>query len=108
MDNQENYIPVSFQEACDDLGLEVDEVKDDAILKRKIDRLIKFSDKYLQGAVGKNYPKDDERAKEIALLVINDLYESRHVEAKNISNTTRKLLNDLEWQLKLELMSNGD
>ena len=63
---------------------------------------------YLQGAIGKNYPIEDERAKQIALLVISDLYDYRDLDSKNISNTTRKILNDLEWQLKMEMRKNGD
>lgn len=97
------YVPVSIQEVCDFKGFLVEEVEQDSVVKRNIIRLIKFSNLYLQGAIGKNYPTDDERAKQIALLVISDLYDYRELDSKNISNTTRKILNDLEWQLKVEL-----
>ncbi|MBQ9659198.1 MAG: phage gp6-like head-tail connector protein [Clostridia bacterium] len=97
------YVPVSIEEVCDFKGFLVEEVEQDAVVKRNIIRLIKFSNLYLQGAIGKNYPTDDERAKQIALLVISDLYDYRELDSKNISNTTRKILNDLEWQLKVEL-----
>lgn len=97
------YVPVSIEEVCDFKGFLVEEVEKDAVVKRNIIRLIKFSNLYLQGAIGKNYPTDDERAKQIALLVISDLYDYRELDSKNISNTTRKILNDLEWQLKVEL-----
>jgi hypothetical protein len=104
----ENEYPVTLEEVCDNMGYLVDEVEKDEVVKRNIVRLIKFSDLYLKGAIGNNYPKEDERAKQIALLVISDLYDYRDLDSKNINNTTRKLLNDLEWQLKTELMKNGD
>lgn len=100
--------PVTLQEVCDNMGYLVDEVEKDEVVKRNINRLIKFSDIYLQGAIGNNYPKGDERAKQIALLVISDLYDYRDLDSKNIANTTRKLLNDLEWQLKMEMKKNGN
>lgn len=109
-DNKNKYIPVSIEEVCDYMGLLTIEVEaeEDQVIKRNIVRLIKFSDLYLKGAIGENYPVEDERAKQIALLVISDLYEYRDLDSKNISNTTRKLLNDLEWQLKMEMRKNGN
>ncbi len=100
-------IPVTLKEVCDYLGYLVEEVEKDEVVKRNIIRLIKFSDSYLQGAIGKDYPILDERAKQIALLIISDLYDYRDLDSKNISNTTRKLLNDLELQLKMEMRKNG-
>lgn len=99
---------VTLQEVCDDMGYLVEEVEKDEVVKRNINRLIKFSDTYLKGAIGINYPKEDERAKQIALLVISDLYDYRDLDSKNIANTTRKILNDLEWQLKMEMKKNGN
>ena len=101
-------IPVSIEEVCDFKGFLLEEVNEDEVVKRNIERLIKFSNLYLQGAIGKDYPVDDERAKQIALLVISDLYDYRDLDSKNISNTTRKILNDLEWQLKTEMRINGN
>lgn len=102
------YVPVSIEEVCDYKGFLVEEVEKDEVVKRNIIRLINFSNLYLQGAIGKNYPTEDERAKQIALLVISDLYDYRDLDSKNISNTTRKILNDLEWQLKMEMRKNGN
>lgn len=101
-------MPVTFEEVCDYMGYMIVEVVKDEVVKRNIERLIKFSDAYLQGAIGKKYPRKDERAKQIALLVISDLYDYRDLDSKNISNTTRKLLNDLEWQLKTEMRKSGN
>jgi hypothetical protein len=102
-ENVSSTVPVSMQEVCDYMGFVVSEVEEDLIIKRNILRLISFSDSYLKGAIGKDYPTDDERAKQIALLVISDLYEYRNLDSKNISNTVRKIINDIELQLKLEL-----
>ncbi len=104
----ETKYPVTLQDVCDDMGFLVEEVEKDPVIKRNIERLIKFSDIYLKGAIGNNYPKEDERAKQIALLVISDLYDHRELDSKNIASTTRKLLNDLEWQLKTEMRKNGN
>ena len=101
-DNTNKYIPVSIEEVCDHLGYDPIEVEAEE------GQATKFSNLYLQGAIGKNYPVEDERAKQIALLVISDLYDYRDLDSKNISNTTRKLLNDLEWQLKMEMKRNGN
>lgn len=107
-DNKKTTIPVTLEEVCDYLGFLVEEVEEDKVVKRNILRLIKFSNQYLKGAIGEKYPVEDERAKEIALLVISDLYEYRELDSKNISNTTKKILNDLELQLKTEIRNNGN
>lgn len=106
----ETKYAVTLEDVCDYMGYLVEEVEaeESGTVKRNILRLIKFSDVYLKGAIGEKYPKEDERAKQIALLVISDLYDYRDLDSKNITNTTRKLLNDLEWQLKTEMRKNGD
>lgn len=106
----ETKYAVTLEDVCDYMGYLVEEVEaeESGTIKRNILRLIKFSDVYLKGAIGEKYPKEDERAKQIALLVISDLYDYRDLDSKNITNTTRKLLNDLEWQLKTEMRKNGD
>lgn len=76
----------------------------DETIENNIDRLIKTADKYLEGSIGKDYPKDDERAKELALIVISDLYDNRGINEKNgVSNNVRRLVNDFSLQLRLEL-----
>ncbi len=78
----------------------------DEMIENNIDRLIKTADKYLEGSIGKDYPKDDERAKELALIVISDLYDNRGINEKNtggVSANTRRLVNDFSLQLRLEL-----
>ena len=107
--NENKLVPVSIAEVCDYMGFLLIEVEaeENHTVKRNIVRLIKFADTYLKGAIGENYPIEDERAKQIALLLISDLYNNRELDSKNISNTTRKILIDLELQLKSELRRNG-
>ena len=106
----ETKYAVTLEDVCDYMGYLVEEVEaeESGTVKRNILRLMKFSDVYLKGAIGEKYPKEDERAKQIALLVISDLYDYRDLDSKNITNTTRKLLDDLEWQLKMEMRKNGN
>ena len=82
----------------------------DNMVNKNIERLIRSADAYLKGAVGDNYPVDNPKAKEIALIVISDLYDNRGVHpATGANNNLRRLLEDLIFQLKLELRraSNG-
>ncbi len=74
----------------------------DEAVEKNIARLINTADSYLKGAVGKNYPVDDPKAKEIALLVISDLYDNRGMTINNF-NITRKIIDDMTLQLQLEL-----
>lgn len=95
---------VSFDEVKDYLGIDyVDEV-----IERNINRAIKTADAYLKGSIGENYPTDDPRAKELALIIISDLYDNRGLQS-TISGNTRRLVDDLSLQLLLELRrgSNG-
>lgn len=74
---------------------------DDAVNKN-IERLIGTADSYLKSAVGENYPIDDPKAKEIALILIADLYDYRGMTINNF-NITRKIVDDMTLQLQLEL-----
>ena len=89
---------VTYEEAVDHLGITFE----DDNTKKSVNRMIAAADCYLCGSVGGNYPKEDPRAKEIALMVISDLWENRGV-SQTVSANTRKLLNDMSLQLKLEL-----
>ena len=76
----------------------------DDMVNKNINRLIKTADAYLKGSIGNDYPKDDDRAKELALIIISDLYENRGMTpAIGTSNNVRLLVNDLSLQLRLEL-----
>lgn len=91
--------------------LTVQEVKDHLIIdeldinsSRDIERLIKVADAYLIGSIGKDYPRDDERAKQIALFVVEDLYD-RSSFSVNENRTLKKLKDDFSMQLRIERMS---
>lgn len=89
---------VTYEEAISYLGITFE----DDNIKKSVNRMIAAADCYLCGSVGSDYPKEDPRAKEIALMVISDLWENRGV-SQTVSANTRKLLNDMSLQLKLEL-----
>ncbi len=80
----------------------------DNMTEKNIERMIKTADAYLKGSIGKNYPLDDPRSKELALIIVADLYDHREL-SENVSVKTRKLVDDLSLQLRLELRggSNG-
>lgn len=74
----------------------------DDMVRTNIERTIKTADAYLKGAVGDDYPVDDPRSKELALIIISDLYDKRGL-VSTVSGNTRKLVDDLALQLRLEL-----
>ena len=74
---------------------------DDMVIKN-IERLIPVADSYLKGSIGKDYPIEDPRAKELALIIISDLYDNRGLTT-TVSANTRRLVDDLSLQLRLEL-----
>ena len=89
---------VSVDEVKDNLGIDYA----DETVERNITRAIKTADAYLKGSIGENYPTDDPRAKELALIIISDLYDNRGLQS-TISGNTRRLVDDLSLQLRLEL-----
>ena len=87
----------------------IDEVKSylgidyaDEMVEKNISRIIDTADAYLKGSIGENYPTDDPRAKELALIIISDLYDNRGINS-TVSGNTRRLVDDLSLQLRLEL-----
>lgn len=89
---------VTVDEALAYLGIDYA----DEMVKSNVGRMIKTADAYLKGSVGKDYPTDDPRSKELALIIISDLYDKRGL-VSTISGNTRKLVDDLSLQLRLEL-----
>lgn len=90
------------QEVMDYLGIDYA----DEMVTRNIERTITVADAYLKGAVGKNYPIDDPRAKELALIFISDLYDNRGMIEK-VNGNIRRLVDDFMLQLRLELRGNA-
>lgn len=98
VDTQENKELVSTQDVKDYLGIDFT----DDMTERRIERSIRVADKFLIGALGKDYPRDDERAQELALMIIADLFDNRELSQKQAS-MYRKLAHDFELQLRLEM-----
>ena len=95
---------VSVEEVLAYLGIDYA----DNMVTNNIERAIKTADAYLKGSIGEDYPIEDPRSKELALIIISDLYDNRGLNS-TVSGNTRKLVNDLSLQLRLELRraSNG-
>lgn len=79
---------------------------EDTATDRNLTRLIGVADKFLKGSLGEKYPADDFRAKEIALIIIGDLFDDHSLNEK-VAGNTRKLVNDMSQQLRLELRRAG-
>ena len=76
----------------------------DDMVNKNVERSIKTADFYLRGSIGENYPKDDPRVKELALIFISDLYDNRGMIEK-VAGNVRRLVDDMILQLKVELSS---
>lgn len=96
---QEKEACVSLEDVKSYLGL--DDIEDQFV-KKNIIRQINVAELYLEDAIGENYPRDDERAKELALMLVGDMYDNR--STKEVSSNTRKLFNQMCLQLKLKLI----
>ena len=86
----------------------IDEIKDylgidynDDVSNRNIKKYMRVADSWLKGAIGENYPKNDERAKQLALFVIEDLYDRGSYSVKENKNI-EKMKNDFIMQLQCE------
>lgn len=88
---------LTVQEVKEELGIDTLDKEIDA----RLERYIKLADAYLKGAVGENYPTEDERAKELALLVIEDLYDRNSSVVKE-NNSIQNLKTSLIMQLQAE------
>lgn len=78
----------------------------DAPTEQRINSIIRSADSYLRGAVGDDYPRDDPRAKEIALMYIDELYNTHGMSTLE-SRNSRKAMDDMILQLKLEMSRKG-
>lgn len=89
---------LTSQDVKDYLGIDW---TDDA-MERRIARTMLVADTFLEGAIGKEYPKDDMRAQELTLMIIADLFDHRELTQKERS-MYRKLAYDFEQQIRLEM-----
>ena len=79
----------------------------DDMVNKNVDRCILTADAYLKGSIGKDYPTEDPRVKELALILISDLYDNRGIIEK-VAGNVRRLVDDMSLQLRLELRSEGE
>lgn len=93
---------ISVDEMLDYMGIDY---ADDMCI-RNIKRSICTTESYLTGAIGKDYPIKDARAKELALVIASDFYDNRTLQAP--TRNTRKLVDDLILQLRLEKRLNAN
>ena len=94
IDNLKNYLGIDYV---------------DDMITSNLERSLKTADAFLMGSIGLNYPKDDARAEELTLVVARELYENRGMMLSgSVSNTTRKMVDDLSLQLRLELGRGND
>lgn len=75
----------------------------DDMVNANITRAINTADSYLKGSIGTNYPTEDPRIKELALIIVDDLYSNRGSQSTNISGNCKRLVDDMSLQLRLEL-----
>ena len=87
----------TIEEVKDYLGIDYN----DDVSNMNIKKYMNVADSWLKGSIGNNYPKDDERAKQLALFVIEDLYDRGSYSVKENKNI-EKLKNDFIMQLQCE------
>lgn len=94
---------VNYNEALEYLGIDYA----DEVVERNVKRALATAVRTLQGAVGDDVAMllpDDPRAKELVLIYLDDLYSNRGLSAK-VSGATRRLVQSMELQLRLELVT---
>ena len=91
----------TLEEVKDYLGIDFD----DEVSNRNIQRYINVAESYLKGAIS-NLPTDDERVKQLALFIIEDLYDRGSYSVKE-NSTLEKMKNDFILQLQCEGRNNG-
>lgn len=89
---------LNLREALDYLGIDAE---DDMIINT-IRRQIEVADCHLKAAVGEDYPADDPRMKEVALMIIGELYDNRTLSAKEESRI-KSLARQYMRQIRLEM-----
>lgn len=91
----------TIEDALAYLGIDY---KDDLVTKN-VTRALATAVKVLHGAVGEDVEQllpGDSRASELVLIYMDDLYSEKGVSAK-VSGATRRMVADMEMQLRLEL-----
>ena len=86
----------------DHLGIDYE----DPSTSRILSRLLSVADKYMVGALGTGYPAEDERVIQGQLMICDALFSTSGTSDK-VSGATRKMLDNLLLQVRLE-MREGD
>ncbi|MDL2252658.1 head-tail connector protein [Ruminococcaceae bacterium OttesenSCG-928-I18] len=92
----EELRPVTLQEARDFCS---DDIQDEAN-DRTLTMLIKAADRYLQDALGKEYDIDDERAKLLALSLVDEWYNAG-AKTQKVSASIEKMKSDFLFQIRV-------
>lgn len=77
----------------------------DDLVRKNVVRALATAVKVLHGAVGEDVETlmpNDPRASELVLIYMDDLYSDKGVSAK-VTGATRRMVADMEMQLRLEL-----
>ena len=93
----ESKLVVDVQEAKDYLGIDYA----DEMIERRLNSVIKSTDLFLDGAIGKGYDRTDSRVKEVALMIIGEMFEDRALTSKE-AWSYRRLTQNLIYQLRIE------
>ena len=94
---------LSVQDVKDYLGIDF---ADDAT-DRLVTAMVSTADAYMKGALGANYPAEDERVKMVEKIIISDLYDHRDLSDK-VAGATRRLVDSMLQQVRLEMRAAGD
>lgn len=92
---------LSVDDVKKELGIDFSDKNTDA----RLERYIKVAEAWLKGAVG-TFNNSDERAKQLALLIIEDLFDRNSNTVKE-NATINKLKNDFIMQLTWEIKEDG-
>lgn len=82
----------------------------DDVVTANVTRALNTARSVVLGAVGEDvdtYLPDDPRVRELTLIYMEDLYSQRGMTAK-VSGATRRLVADMELQLRLDLRQNRE
>ena len=86
----------TIEEVKDYLGIDFD----DNVSDRNISIFIDVAESYLKGSIS-NLPEFDERVKQLALFIIEELYDRGSYSVKE-NSTIEKMKNDFIMQLQCE------
>lgn len=89
---------ITIKDVMEYIGIDYE----DELTQNRFTHLIKVAHLTLKGSLGENYPVDDERVKEMALIIIEDLYDNHDLNDK-VSGNVRRLVNDFSLQIKCEM-----